>query len=571
MKSRTKALCSLGCLAMVVIVGVTVVLVGARMTARQLPGHVVLTIDVSGPLPETVPDPFLAELRGLRVLSRQDLRDGLVRAASDRRVRAVRLRIGEVDAGFATLQEIRGLLAEVAAAGKPTAAYLETAGEFGPGNLAFFLASACQMVTLHPMGDLNLTGLAMRPMFIRGMLDKLGIEPEFLAIGEYKTAREFFTEEDFSAANREMGTWLLESLAGQMVSGIASGRGMPESLVAELVRRGPFLAAEALQFGLVDDLADWPVFVEATSRINGRDLREVSLNRYLRAGRPDRRGAAVAVVVADGTIVRGESGFSPVPVFGGDAVGSETLARAWRQVRESGAQAAVFRVNSPGGSAIASEIIRLEAARTAEMIPVVVSMGDMAASGGYWVSCGARHVVASPGTLTASIGVLGGHLATGRFLEERLGISFGRLESSPNAGIYGGLEPWTVEQRAAVGKMLDNTYDVFLTRVSLARGFSREEADALGRGRVFTGEQALANRLVDSVGGFEEALAVARELAGLAPDAPVNLEFYPRRLPFLRALLGGGEEARIQAMLEALARGEVAVPGPVWLPPVEIR
>jgi len=570
-KPRTKALSFFGCLAGILLLGLAAILVGARLAARHLPGDLVLTVHVEGPLPETVPDALLAELRGLRVLSRQDLRDGLVRAAQDRRIRAVRLRVGEVTAGVATLQEIRGLLAEVAAAGKPTAAYLETAGEFAPGNVPYFLASGCQQVTLHPMGDLNLTGLTARPMFIRGMLDKLGIEPEFIGIGEYKSAREFYTERDFSPANREMTGWLLDSLAEQFTAGIAAGRGLPEAVAAELIRRGPFLGVEALQMGLVDDLADWHTFIGNTSRLNGRELTEVSLGRYLRSGRPDEKGATVAVVLAEGAIVRGESGFAPVPLFGGDVVGSETLVRAWQQVRDSDARAAVFRVNSPGGSAIASEVIRMEMARTAETLPVVVSMGDVAASGGYWVSCGARHVVASPGTLTGSIGVFGGHLATGRFLEERLGVTFGRLDTASNADTFGGLDPWTENQRAAVEKLLNNVYEVFITRVALARGLSLEQADTLGRGRVYTGAQALDRALVDSLGGFEEALAVARELAGLAPDAPVRLEFYPRRLPWWKTLLGGGEEVRLERVLQTIFDGEARVPGPVWMPPLGVR
>lgn len=571
MKKQTRALAFLGCLFGVLILGVGVVLVGARMVARHVPGNVVLAIDVSGSLSETAPDPLLAGLQGIREVSRQDLRDGLVRAAGDHRVRAVRLRVGEITAGFATLQEIRGLLAEVAAAGKPTAAYLETAGEFSPGNLAYFLASGCQRITLHPMGELNVTGLAARPMFIRGLLDKLGIEPEFMGIGEYKTAREFFTERDLTPANREMTGWLVESLANQMAAGIASGRGVSPEVAADLIRRGPFLAAEALQRGLVDDLADWPTFTANTSRVGDRSLEEVTLGRYLRAGRPDRNGATVAVVLADGAIVRGHSGYSPVPMFGGDTVGSETLARAWRDVRDSGAQAAVFRVNSPGGSAIASEVIRLEMARTAEDIPVVVSMGDVAASGGYWISCGARRIVASPGTLTASIGVFGGHMAAGRFLEDKLGITYGRVDSAPNADTFGGLDPWTTDQRASVQKMMANIYDVFLTRVALARGMSREQVHAVGEGRVFTGAQALERDLVDSLGGFEQALALAREEAGLAPDAPVRLEFFPRRPPLLALLVSGGEEARTRKAMRHVLRGETVSPGPVWVHAPEIR
>jgi len=574
MRGGSRALIWLLILVGVLGVGVVGMIVAVGVAARHLPGQAVLHVEIAGEIPESAPELPLAQLLGATPVSRQDLRDGLVAAARDARVQAVRVRIGDLATGLATLQELRSLLVRIGDAGKPTTAYLDTAGEFSPGNLEYYLATACDRVVVNPLGDVNLLGLSARVPFVRGTLDKLGIEPDFPGIGDFKTARYFYTHKEFTPAHREMMEWLLESYGQQLVAGIAEGRGVDFEQAQRWVDRGPFLGPEALAEGLVDELADWETVRRETAELDGKTLQEISLARFLRGGRPDRDGTTIAVVVGRGAIMRGSSGYSPVPLFGGEVMGAETLAQAWRQVRRSGARAAIFRVDSPGGSAVASEIIRAEVARTAEEIPVVVSMGDVAASGGYWVSCGARRIIASPGTITASIGVFAGHLAANDFFEDKLGITWGRIDSSPNAAMYGGLDPWTPAQREVVQRQLQRIYDAFLERVSQARGLSREEVDAVGRGRVFTGTQALERRLVDGLGGFEEALHAAREEAGLDPDAPVKLEFYPRPEPIWKRLLHRDEEAVLRQAMRALAEGTLEAPRPpgaVWLPPIQIR
>jgi protease-4 len=204
---------------------------------------------------------------------------------------------------------------------------------------------------------------------------------------------------------------------------------------------------------------------------------------------------------------------------------------------------------------------------------VVVSMGDVAGSGGYWITCGAKRVLADPGTITASIGVLTGHLAMSRFWEDKLGITWGRLDSAPNAAIYGDLEPWTPEQHKVVQGFLDRIYDAFLQRVSTARNMTREQVDAIGRGRVFTGEQAKERGLVDALGGFDEALVEAKKLAGLKPDAAVDLQFYPRMRTVWQRVMDRGDDgdARLAAMVQEVMAGKPVALGPVWLPPIQIQ
>ena len=576
MTSRTKALLVIAVVLLLLVGGPLTIYFGAQAFARHVPGDGLLTIDLAGPIPEITPDSPFGDLFSERVISRQDLRDALVKAAGDRRIRAVRVRVGEVQAGVATLQEIRGLIEKMGKTGKKTFAFIETAGEGGPGNGQYYLAAACQKVVLGPLGDVNLTALSARVPFIRGTLDKLGIEPEVPGIGDYKTARFFFTERGFTPADREMTGWLLGSISEQLVSGIAAGRGVSPSVVANLVRNGPYLGSQALDLKLVDEIADWSTFTDECKRLGSksgrRQLDEVSLGHYLKSGRPDRSGTPIAVVVATGSIMRGPSGYSPMPLFGGDVMGSETIARAWRQVADSNAKAAIFRIDSPGGSAIASEIIRVEMERVAKDIPVIVSMGDVAASGGYWITCGARTIVADPGTITASIGVYGGHFAMEHFWEDKLGVTWGRIDMEANSSQFGSLSPWTPAQRAVNQRWLDNIYSSFLDRVTQARHMRREAVDAVGRGRVYTGQQAKERGLVDVIGGFDAALAEARKAAKLSADQPVELVFYPRIKPFMQRLLErNDDDAHLATAVKGLVAGKVNVPGPVWMPPIEIK
>jgi len=284
------------------------------------------------------------------------------------------------------------------------------------------------------------------------------------------------------------------------------------------------------------------------------------------------------VVTGLGTIVRGSSGKSINPLFGGDIMGSETIARAFRDAREArGVKAVVFRVDSGGGSAIASEIIRQEMVRTAEKIPVVVSMGNAAASGGYWISCGAQKIIADPGTITGSIGVFAGHLNISGFWRDKLGVTFGHVDSGRNADIYGELENWTDEQRAIVNRMLDRIYDDFLVRVSEARSMTMEDVDAIGRGRVWTGTQALERGLVDEIGGFDAAVAAAKELAGIDADVSVRLVDYPRLRPWWQEMVKRqyDDEAAALTLLEGLEEawrtGTLETPGVLWMPPIYVQ
>jgi len=574
-KARTWFL-GAGCL-LIIFGAVIFALLVRGLSAPTLPREMVLSLRLAGPIAEVTADDPLAELMGEEATSLRKVRQALVRAAEDDRVAGLRLRVDSIGGGFATAQELRSLIARVNAAGKWTAAYMDTAGEFSPGNLVYYVASACDEVSLNPQGDLNLVGLSSRVPFIRGTFDKLDIRSEFPGRGAYKTARFMYTNTEFTPAHREMIEWLLGSIMDQLMQGIGDSRGLPADEVRNLVDRAPFVGEESVEVGLVDRMEDWGAF---TKRLEEKapHARVVSVRSYLKRGHQQRSGPKIAVVTAVGSIMRGSSGESMNPLLGGSVMGSDTIAKAFRDVRKAkGVKAVVFRIDSPGGSAVASEIIRQEMVRTAEEMPVVVSMSNVAGSGGYWITCGAQRIVADPGTITASIGVFAGHLNTSGFWSNKLGVTYGRVDAGLNANIYGDLEDWTDEQRAVVDRMLDRIYDDFVARVAESREMSPEAVDAIGRGRVFTGVQALENGLVDVLGGFDVALAEAKRLADIEPDARVRLVEYPRVLPWWRqfAKKRAGEDAALRAKLELVEKwlltGTIDTPGVVWMPPITIQ
>lgn len=566
----------LGCLALIVLAGVIAGVV-VLVSSASLPDDIILGLKVSGPIAEvSAQDPF-AELTGGGSTSLRELRRALVMAAEDDRVSGVRIQVHSFGGGFATIQEIRTLIDRVSASGKWTEAYIETAGEFAPGNGVYYLASACDSITMHPGGDVNFLGLSSRTPFIKGTFDKLGIEPEFPGRGPYKTARFMYTETGFTEEQREMTRWLLGSVTDQMIGDIASDRGTAPDEMRDLMDYGPHFGDEAVKVGLVDRLEDWTDF---TNRIESEnpDAEVLSAGTYLERRPAKSTGNRIAVVTGVGAIMRGPNRQSLNPLFGGDVMGSDTIARAWRDVRRAnGIKAAIFRVDSPGGSALASEIIRQEMIRTAEDIPVVVSMSNVAASGGYWISCGAQRIIAYPATLTGSIGVFAGHLDTSDFWSEKLGVTFGRMDFGRNANLYGDLESWDDEQRAIAERMLDRIYEDFLERAAAARDMTTDEVHAVAEGRVWTGQQAFERGLVDAVGGFDVALDHARELAGLDEDAAVTLVDFPKKQPWWQQMLeqANRQEVTVEAVMDTVQQsmetGRLETPGVVWMPPIVIE
>jgi protease IV len=443
---------------------------------------------------------------------------GLVLARSDDRVKGLAITFGDPAFGLARAEEVRRQLAQLRAAGKFVDCYMETAGEGSNGTLAYYLATACDTIRLSPVGELNLLGLYAPGLFLRGALDKLRIDPDFKSRGAYKSAVETYTRADFSPAAEEAASVLLDRAFEVLVNGIAQGRKLEPARVRELIDQAPLSAAEALEAGLIDGLAYPDEFESHLTERLGHEPSRATLNDYA-AGKQLGSGEQIAVLFASGTILRGSSGSAPFS--GEELLGAEDLAQQLDRLREDDDVAAVvLRVDSPGGSAIASELILRAVDRLAAAKPLVASMGDVAASGGYYIVSKAPTVLAERSTLTGSIGVFMGKLVTRRLQEELLGVTYDPQKRGANADIYSSLSVLSAEQSAKITTSMDRTYETFLSHVAQGRELERDAVDAVAQGRVWSGGDALERKLVDELGGLDRALELAAEKAGLAGEKP---------------------------------------------------
>ncbi len=537
-----------------VVLGLIVVAFVALAGSAMKPGvpkQVLLEVDLEREVVEYKPDDPVAQAVLGGAVPLRDLIEGLEVAAEDERVGALVARVGAVPMGLATAQELRDAVLAFRASGKRAFAFAETFGEFGPGNTSYFLASAFDEIHLQPSGDVGLTGVLMESMFVAGTLEKLGLVPRMGQRYEYKNAMNMLTEKAYTPAHEEAMRAIAASWHRQIVAGIAAGRGRGEEEVRALLDGGPYLGPQALEAGLVDSLAYRDEVWEKAEAAVGESVKRLSLGKYLeRAGRPHRAGSAIALVYGVGGVARGKSDLNPLT--GEFTMGSDTVAQALRDaVEDDDVKAILFRVDSPGGSYVASDTIWHETVRArAAGKPIVVSMGDVAGSGGYFVAMAADKIVAQPGTITGSIGVLGGKFLT-EGLWSKLGISWDEVHVGEGGSIWTGLADYDAAQLAQREAWLDRIYLDFTSKVAEGRGRSREEVHEVAKGRIWSGEDALARGLVDAVGGMDVALRLAREAAGLAPDAAVELRLFPKPKTPLQALLAtlGGEPTATQAAL----------------------
>jgi protease-4 len=459
-------------------------------------------------------------------------------AAKDDNVAGVVLNIQQARLGFAKAQEVRALLREVSESGKFVDCYLESAGVGNNGTIAYLLATSCQSITLPPLGEINLVGLFADSSFFKGTLDKLKIEPQMGHVGEYKSAAETFMETEHSAAAEEALTAVLDDLFEQIVAAVSESRELPLETVRELIDRAPLSPEEALEAGLIDEIAYPDNFEDQIKEKAGDDARLVSLSDYTAGGGDPFSSKKLAVVFAQGAIIRGSSGTDPWSQQ--RYIGADSMREILRGLKDDDdVEAVVLRINSPGGSPVASDLILRELELLREEKPIIVSMSDVAASGGYYIAAKATSIVADPATITGSIGVVGGKLATGRFQEELLGITHDEIKRGANADFYSSVRPWSQDQAAQFQDLMQRTYDLFVDQVASGRGMTRDEVDAVARGRIWSGERAKEVGLVDELGGLHRALALAREAAEIDPEEDVYLDFYPRPPSLLEALAEG--------------------------------
>lgn len=575
---------AIGLLAVVLVLGVVLAVVALKPAATPLPGAIVLSVDLTQGLAEGAGGEGLLPLLVGAKPTLRDFLDGIEAGAADARVKGLIARLGDDEFGLATTQEVRDAIAAFRAKGKFAVAFADSFGEFGGGTRPYYLATAFDRIWLQPMGSVGLTGLYSQTLFVKGTLDLLGIQPEFDHRGRYKTAANMLTETKMTAPHREEVEALVASLSGQLVAGIAKRRGLSPDAVHAAIDRGPLLADEALQQKLVDRLGYRDEAIAAARRRAGSGAELVGLTRYLdRAGRPHRQGDRIALIYGTGLIVRG--GGSGDPLSGSETMAANRVARAFRAAaRDPEVRAILFRIDSRGGSVVASETIWREvAAARAGGKPVIVSMGDVAGSGGYYIAVPADKIVAEPATLTGSIGVLAGKLVVADLLK-KIGVSTDSAQFGANAAMLSATSDFSPLARSRFEALLDATYRGFKNHVAAGRHMSQDAVEAVAQGRVWTGEEAQARGLVDALGGYATALRLAREAARIPADAPVELTVFPRerglaeriydRLTGQRpedAGVGAGALGRGIELLQPLVQRLEAIveaPGILTMPPI---
>ena len=508
----------------------------------------ILELDLTEGIAEEPPSDPLTALTTMRRARLADVLDGLRRARSDDRVKALVVKVGGRPIGLAQVQELHAAIREFAGSGKLTVAWAETFGDFSPGNVPYYLATAFDRIYLQPSGDLGLTGISVQNWFYRGALDKLGVEFQVGARGEYKSAAERLTEHGFSGPAREALQRLAASIVEQLAGAIAQRLEIPAEDARALIDRGPFVAGEALDTGLVDALGYRDEVYAAVREAAGPDAYLLYLGRYQRARTLGERARklpapaedAVALIYATGPIRRGRTARSPL---GGSSMGSDTMSGALRSaVADHRVKSIVLRVNSPGGSYVASDTIWREVVRARQAgKPVVVSMSEVAASGGYFIAMAADTIVAQPGTITGSIGVISAKPVLGQALD-RAGVNTDSVTEGAHADMFTTSRPYSDEEWEKINSWLDRIYADFTGKVADGRGLSRDQVHEIARGRVWTGADAAGIGLVDELGGLDTALAVARQKASLPQSAAVRL--FPRSHPLDRLRPPDSSEAR---------------------------
>ena len=494
----------------------------------RVPSNAMLVLEIGGDLPENAPTDLVTFVRGGNTATVRSIVDTLRKAQNDSRVAAVFLKpTGFTSPYWGKVQEIRDAVLAFRTSGKPVYAFLDYADE-----RTYYLATAADRVFLMPSATLDLTGVATYSLFLRGTFDKIGVVPDMHHIGAYKTAVNQYTEKTYTPTHKEMDEALNRDLFEQLVHGVAEARKKTDAEVTALVDEGPFLAEDARAAGLIDEVAYEDQALEKLRQSHDEPLARLDADDYGRvtlAALGLNKGPRVAVVYASGAIVGGKGGFDPL---NGDTLGSEFLVDAIRDARDDDSvRAIVLRVDSPGGSATASDAIWRELVVAKEQKPdrpIIVSMSDLAASGGYYIAMPADAIVAQPATLTGSIGIFGGKLVTGG-VYEKLGAHIESTSIGKNAEMYSAVRPFSPSEGAKLDAYLRAFYGDFVNKAAQSRKTTPEAIDAVAQGRVWTGRQAKEKGLVDELGGLSRAIAVAKTRAKIDAASDVEVVAFPRQ------------------------------------------
>lgn len=503
-----------------------------------------LKLRIAGEIPERSVDDPVGEIFGEPSISVESILQVIRKAKIDPRIKGIILEPQLTSMGLGKTQEIRDALEDFKTTGKPIYAFIEFAAD-----KEYYLASVADSIFGVSTGILLANGFVSNPMFLKGTLDKLGIEFEAVAIGKYKNAPDMFTREEISDAQREVINSLLDDLYSRYISTLASARGISESRMYQLIDQGFFTLDKAKEAGLVDSLMYYNQFKEFLRDKYNKRLRFVSLKHYRKIPMSKlgvKAKEKIAVVYGVGTIVSGGE-----DQYGEDGlITSEGMANSIRRAADDNSiKAIILRIDSPGGSGTASNIIWKEVVRAVEMKPVIVSISDMAASGGYYISMAADSIIAHPSSIVGSIGIFFMKADLSK-LYKKIGANVEEIKRGENADMFSEIKKLTPQQRELVKKFLFDFYQDFVTNVAEGRHMSYEDVDKIAQGRVWTGKQGLENGLVDKLGDFYTALNVAKKMAGIPVGDYVKLVEYPKQKTLLEKLFSGSLMAKANNPVE---------------------
>lgn len=547
----------LAVLVFVVLLGAALIFAAFRKGEPAIRDNSVLALRVAGSLPDYSPDDPFKKFFGGPDQSLTGLVMQFKKAKVDKRIKAILLDVDMSGVGWGKAEEIRDAIKDFRTSGKPVYAFIELGL-----NKEFYIATACDKIFVPPPGELFINGLAADVMFFRGSLDKLGIYPDIYQIGKYKSAGDIFTQKQMTDAHREYVNSLLDDLFNRYVQTVAEARHKTPEEVRALIDNAPYNAAQAKQAGLIDEVAYHDeVEKQMKAMLGYKESDQFSLVRAeYRDVSPEtlglNEGEKIAVIYATGEIGSGRSENSP---SGDQSIGSDTLSRAVTDAAaDKSIKAIVIRVDSPGGSGLASDIIWHAVDAANQKKPVVISMSDVAASGGYYIAASATKIVAQPSTITGSIGVVAGKPVMKGFYDW-LGLTNEYVLRGKNAGMFRETEKFNDDERAKFEEWIKNTYyQDFVPKVAKGRKKDSQYIDSVAQGRVWTGAQAKERSLVDEFGGLDRAIEVAKELAKIPADKGVQRVILPYPQTFIQQLLSGGGEnsntqvAQQRAMLAAL-------------------
>ena len=500
---------------------------GTGNIVPNVPKNAVLTLDLNQNYPETRVDDLWAELSEVPQTSFYDLIKAINIAALDNRVSAIVAKINDTPLGLAQIQDLRSALEAFRSTGKKAYIYSSGMGNFGGGTSEYYLASAFDEIWMQPHSEIGITGLNIEIPFFKQLLAKFGVEAEFYARHEYKNAAASLVSSSFSKPYREEMTKLGKSLFSQMMNDIVRSRNLSEKSLLKLINDAPISAEKGSVSGLVDRIAYQPDLFDFV--LNKTDGTLFNMLDYVYSIESDEQNLpTIAFLVLDGTIAEGIS--SSNPLQGENIVGTETFMKQLDDIANNKyVKAVVVRVNSPGGSYTAANEMwnALENLKKKKNLPIVISMGDYAASGGYFVALAGDKIIAEPSSLTGSIGVLGGKFVL-KDLWKKLNVNWGNVKFGDNAGVLSVNQNFSQSEKKIFNASLDRIYKDFTRKVSDARGISLKELDKLARGRVWTGSQAQANGLIDEIGGIDKAVAWAKKLANIVPKSRFSILYYPK-------------------------------------------